>query len=271
MKNFPEITGICTTALDLHRRGLRLVPLIGKQAFLKSWQTLHLGESGIREWASHGVNFGIITGDPLVVLDTDSEAAESWVKEKGIGSPVIVRSGGGGLHRYFRCPEDIELHSRIGLHKIRGLDVKAWNSYIVAAGSIHPETNQRYEYLPGREMMDVHQLPVFDAEWMREIYPERVLTMGSTGAERKASGPIRNVHAYIRHIPSIQGRNGSNAAYRVAALLYEAGLTFDEILAELEAWNKVCAVPPWIRKELIHKVESVFQRKHAANFAGDGR
>src|SRR5258708_1448881 len=113
----PHSTGILETALELHHKSLRLVPLVGKRAIIHDWPNLHLGESDIRSWSRQGVNWGIITGDPLVVLDTDSEAAEAWVKAKGIDSPVVVRTGGRGLHRYFRCPEYVEIHSRSGMHK----------------------------------------------------------------------------------------------------------------------------------------------------------
>jgi len=34
----------------------------------------------------------------------------------------------------------------------------------------------------------------------------------------------------------------------------EAGFSFGQALAELEAWSEECAVPRWGRKELIHKV-----------------
>src|SRR5207249_8056673 len=87
---------------------------------------------------------------------------------KGIDSPVMVRTGGGGLHRYFRCPNGIEIHSKTAAHKIGGLDLKGWRSYIVAASSIHPDTERRYEYLPGKELGELLDLPLFDPAWIRE-------------------------------------------------------------------------------------------------------
>jgi hypothetical protein len=260
MESPRDSTGMLESALHLHRRGLRLIPLFGKQAFLKRWQHLHLGESDVRDWARKGVNFGIITGDPLVVLDTDSEEAEAWVREKKIESPVIVQSGGGGLHRYFVCPEDIELHSKIGMHQIPGLDVKAWNSYIVGAGSIHPETKQRYDYLPGKELGDLHELPVFNPAWAREIRTEPVPMPRNTDAGARVSGHIRNIRAYIRGIQSIEGSGGDKACFTVACLLAEAGFTFAEALAEIADWNLTNAFPPWATKELSRKLRYAFAR-----------
>jgi len=89
------------SALEHHRLGLRLVPLRGKIALVRAWQHLHLAEREIVQWGRSGVNWGAITGDPVCVIDTDNDAAESWVKAKRIESSVEVISGGGGRHRWF--------------------------------------------------------------------------------------------------------------------------------------------------------------------------
>lgn len=265
METLRDTASTVETALELHRLGLRLVPLQGKAAFIRDWPDLRLGESELRSWSRRGINWGIVTHEPLVVLDTDTEAAEAWVRSKGIDSPVMVRSGGGGLHRYFRLPADVtELRSRSGMHRIAGLDLKAWRSYIVAVGSVHSATGRLYEYLPGRELHELHNLPAFNMEWLpREERREPLQTPENAAPRRQESGPIRDFRAYIRAIPSIQGQNGSNACYRVAALLVEQGLPFDQLFTELEAWNETCAFPRWSRDELLHKIESVLRNKRA--------
>ncbi len=247
-------------ALVLHRKGLRLVPLIGKAALVKDWPSLHLGESDVRAWCRRGVNFGIITGEPLVVLDTDFEAAETWVRTQGIDSPVVVRTGGGGLHRYFRAPGDIEIHSRSAAHGVAGLDVKGWRSYVVAPGSIHPETKRRYEYLPGRELVDLRTLPEFNPGWTRPIRPHPCPKPTSTAVGATVNGRIRNVRAYIRGIQSIEHQGGDRACFTVACLLAEAGLRFEDALAELLDWNETHAFPPWQPKELDRKLRYAFTR-----------
>lgn len=265
-----DSAGTVGHALRLHRMGLRLVPLRprSKVPLMKNWPELRLEEAAIVELDTAGVNWGIMTGGLLVVLDTDTEEAEAWTNEHGIDSTVVVRSGRddggrpGGLHRYFLCSEGSELHSKSGLHGIKGLDFKGWRSFIVAAGSVHPVTGRWYEYLPGKELTDLHTLPVFDVRWLEERQRDQVPCRRRRRLDerRGMADKIHDVRAYIRRIPSVQGANGSNAAYRVAALLYEAGLNFDEILAEMEDWNELCAVPLWSRPELIHKIASVFKR-----------
>jgi hypothetical protein len=187
--------GILEIALGLHRRGLRLVPLAGKRAVVKDWPRLRLRERDIRSWSQRGVNWGILTGEPLVVLDTDSEAAEAWVREQGIESSVTVRTGGGGLHRYFRCPHGVTVHSRSAMHRIPGLDVKGWHSYVVAAGSVHPETGRRYAYLPGRELVGLNDLPLFEPQWVEEFRSEPGWKPRASGCRPTGVSRVRDVRA----------------------------------------------------------------------------
>jgi hypothetical protein len=250
--------------LELHCAGLHLTPLAGKNAILKGWPELHLSERQIRAWDTQGVNGGAVTGDDLIVLDTDTEQAEAWVRERGIDSPVTVRSGGGGTHRWFLKPENVTIiRCRNGMHGIKGLDVKGWHGLIVLPGSVHPETGRRYAFLDSKAFTALHDLPPFDLPWVREIPKEPVgqPKKHPLAAVGQSSGKVRDLMAYILSIPSIEGQNGSNAAYRVACLLYEAGKSFDEILAAMEEWNEVCAFPCWSREELVHKIESVIRRK----------
>src|SRR5437763_310499 len=50
-----ESIGSLQTALELHKKSLRLVPLLGKSAIVKDWPNLHLGESDIRDWSRRGI------------------------------------------------------------------------------------------------------------------------------------------------------------------------------------------------------------------------
>lgn len=256
----PDTHGVPYAALALHRMALRLVPLSGKVALVKHWPSLRLGESEVCDWARRGANFGIITGEPLVILDTDSSEAEAWVKEQGIDSPVVVRSGGGGLHRYFRKPEGTEIRSTSAAHGIRGLDVKGWHSYIVAPGSLHPRTHERYAFLPGRELTELTSLPVFDPAWVTPIRVQPLLKPTIHNIGRRVSGHIRDVRAYVRGIKSVEGHGGDRACFTVACLLAEAGFAFDEALSELLAWNTTNAFPEWKATDLERKLRYAYAR-----------
>lgn len=260
METLNNTAVMLASALALHRKSLRLVPLNGKVALVKNWPGLRLSEQDIADWTACGVNWGIITGEPLVVIDTDSDEAEAWVHANHIQNTVMVSTGGGGRHRYFRCPEGPVIRSKSAALGIHGLDVKGWHSYIVAAGSIHPQTYRQYEYLPGRELRELQELPVFNPEWIRHIRNEPITKPTLTDQGTRPSSRVYDVRAYIRRIPSIEGQGGDKACFTVACLLVEEGCTFDEAIAEMEAWNEQCAIPYWSRAALERKIRSAFLR-----------
>jgi hypothetical protein len=146
------------------------------------------------------------------------------------------------------------------MHKIHGLDIKGWRSYIVAPGCVHPLTGQRYEYVSGKELTELNALPVFDPVWVKEIREEPLWKPQSANHHKKVGGHIRDVRAYIRGIASIEGQGGDRACFRVACLLVEAGFDFDSAVAEINAWNEEAAFPPWENTDLERKVRYAFKR-----------
>ena len=55
----------------------------------------------------------------------------------------------------------------------------------------------------------------------------------------------------------MSGQGGHNTTFRVACKLADAGLSEEQVLAELIAWNEDgCAVPKWSETELAHKAKS---------------
>ncbi len=240
--------------LELHRRGLRLVPCRGKVALMRNWPELHLGEQDIRDWSREGVNWAAVCGDPLCVLDTDTAEAEAWVQEQKIESPVMVRSGRGGLHRYFLSPPDVDVHSTSAAHGIKGLDVKGWRSYILLPGSVHPETGIQYTWVFGCELGQLHELPIFNPGWVRREEPRVLVPASGRRPAVSRVREIRDVFAYIRGIRSIQGQGGDRACFTVACFLIEAGLTPEDALQEMHVWNAANAFPQWSPVALRHKL-----------------
>ena len=61
-----------------------------------------------------------------------------------LSGTAVSRTGGGGLHFYFRCPDNVRVPSSAG--KIaQGLDIKCERGYVIAPGSIH-KSRQKYEW-----------------------------------------------------------------------------------------------------------------------------
>lgn len=121
---------------------------------LSSWRDTPPG-GDLRPWAANGArNIGLACGHEarIVVLDVDGEAGARALAaledEHGTLPPTRVqRTGGGGWHYLFRCPEELSLEgirNRAGALG-EGLDVRAEGGYIVIAPSVH-ESGARYRW-----------------------------------------------------------------------------------------------------------------------------
>lgn len=143
-------------------RGWSLVKLSGKTPTEKKWTSLPPTK---KEEASHFAdgNFGIRTGkiSKVVVMDIDRKSGGfrtlRELKEEGLylaGVPK-VRTGGGGVHYYFRLPDCVEIRNSAG--KLgKGIDIRGEGGQVVAPPSVHPDTKKEYRWLtsPNGSMPD---------------------------------------------------------------------------------------------------------------------
>jgi Bifunctional DNA primase/polymerase, N-terminal len=257
----PHTADTYDAALGYWRLGLPIFPVRGKVPALTDWQRFERTTVSMCYWfGSRRCNVGLLTG-AYIVLDADLDggaAVRDWINRMDIDSPMKVRSGGGGTHYYFRSPASTEIRNRQGLHGIHGLDVRGRGGFIVLPPSIHPDTGERYAFLT--DLLPVEALPRFRPEWYaekrREPYGLRSIIPRPVVGRRD----IEHVRQSIRRTWAIAGEGGHDATFAVSCELVEAGLSFDEVLAELEQWNVTNAVPLWSEKELIHKARSAFER-----------
>jgi len=83
---------------------------------------------------------------------------------------VTVNTGGGGTHRYYRCPGDLPPNSNGKIH--RALDVKSLGGQAVFVGSVHPDTRRMYAWAPG---LDPDSVPLAEvpAELLARMRAEK--------------------------------------------------------------------------------------------------
>jgi hypothetical protein len=170
---------------------------------------------------------------------------------------MMVRSGGGGLHRYFDG-RGLGIRNWQGLCGIHGLDGRGEGGFIVFPNSVHLETGERYEFLT--DLLPVEALPRFDRNWIVPVRREPHGLWRIAPPLLPARQNIEQVRKNIRRTFAVSGSGGHNATFAVACELVESGLGFDEVLAELEAWNETNAIPIWSQKELLHKARSAFAK-----------
>jgi hypothetical protein len=200
-------------------------------------------------------------GPPLCVLDKDAASREVYNlmrKHRVYHSPMEVQTRY-GIHVYFRLPETVkDVRSRI---KFLGLplDVKM-TGYAVAPPSWMDETEWRYEYREGTQLVPPEELPMLPESFVELLNQERRPVPAMADIRFPRTIGIRNPEAYAMKIESVQGCNGSGQLVRVVCCLRDCGRSSEETLAFLkEKWNPVCAKPPWSDRELEHCVRRMFK------------
>src|SRR5918998_5941157 len=88
-------------------------------------------ELGAWSWSGVGIVTGPVSG--VLVLDVDGPDGEAELGAHGHPVTPMVRTASGGLHLYFKHPEQ---HVRTGIRVGPGLDVKAAGGYVVAPPSV---------------------------------------------------------------------------------------------------------------------------------------
>ncbi len=255
---FPAATPatLLDAANEFVARGWPVIPLVDKLPAVqwKEYQSRYPTKDECDAWFVQEkcgpTGIGIVTGrlSWLVVVDCDTrQDAEFWLAEHG-SSPLVVESGGGGLHFYYVLPAGEPIRNRQRIAG-RAIDIRGEGGYITAPPSLHP-SGRRYEW----QAYDAcARLPVFDTAWLAAAHQER--SMSHTTASARARDAVR----YIHKIVAVAGEGGHNATFRAACKLRDAGVSPDEALAILAQWNETNASPPWSAQELAHKIRTAFQ------------
>jgi len=147
----PEPRRIANAMIELRQMlsaGMMLMPLAptSKKPRDSGWRELDYSNFDAEGWLNQGGNVGVRLDANTVVLDIDPRNGgdESWkrlVWELN-DDDVVVRTGGGGRHVYLRKPADVAIRGRLANYP--GVDVKHIGGFVVAPGSLHPETGRAY-------------------------------------------------------------------------------------------------------------------------------
>ncbi|MCA9262582.1 MAG: bifunctional DNA primase/polymerase [Planctomycetales bacterium] len=257
-------------ASEYRDRGYSVVPLQGKAPAI-AWRELQrrratLGE--VASWFGHANsgawNVGIVTGriSDLVVVDADDASAIAAVEEQCPPTPLVVETGRGGRHYYFRMPPDVDVRCRVRVGG-KKIDIRAEGGLVVAPPSRHPDTGRPYFWLGDFHDYSLSDVPTYEPQWLEKRERPRHVHSPTTTDNPLAHHVlphITDLRAYVRAIPSVSHQGGHNSCFRVACLFRDAGLSPEEALEELIAWNESgAAQPPWSEKELRHKIESAYR------------
>jgi Bifunctional DNA primase/polymerase, N-terminal len=259
MESLPETAGTLEWAQTYARMGWPIIPLVGKVPAVRDWQRFEPTAVNRRYWfGTRRSNVGLRTGvSGYVVVDTDTPAAEAWVRDHLPETPMRARSGGGSVHRYYRSPADREIRNRQGWNGIHGLDVRGHGGYVVLPGSVHPETGCAYEWLTDIRLAD--GLPEFSPAWVAE---RRAAVRASVARALAPEDLVTRARRYLRAIePAVSGRGGHTKTFTTALKLARlVGYDPNLLWVLLCEYNGRCQ-PPWSEPELRHKWEEALRER----------
>ncbi len=160
-------------AFEYLDRGWPVIPVDGKTPATawSAYQKELPSTKQVRRWFSSGgrknYNLAIVTGhySGLVVVDCDSPQAAKWWQGHFPETPLAVCTGGGGMHFYYRYPDEhIACRTRV---LGRQIDIRGEGGLAIAPASVHPETGQSYQW---QELThySLDEVPFFDSSWIAE-------------------------------------------------------------------------------------------------------
>jgi len=222
----------------------------------KFYQSERVTAVQARQWWTKqypGCGISILTGQisGCVVLDLDLHGADNGIKaaESLYGwepEGPLVRTGGGGLHAYYRHPGGERFANATGI--IPGVDVRGDGGFVYAPPSIH-KTGAVYTWEV--DLIEPADLPLLP-KWVIDAVRDR---NSATRAALAEMDPIENA---LQTGVDEGGRN--DIAARLAGRYFGQGLTADAVMALLSGWN-LRNRPPLAEKELEAIIESIGRRE----------
>ena len=232
-------------AAEYRRRGWSPIPIKerSKEPNLHELQP-YLNRKATKEeleaWRWSGV--GIVTGplSGVLVLDVDGPEGEAELQKYGHPVTPMVRTASGGLHLYFRHPEQ---HVRTGIRVAPGLDVKASGGYVVAPPSVGAN-GRSYEWIVSADDASLADPP----EWLLNILSNRRFKAPAPPAgERIPPGKRNDVLASL------------------AGTMRRRSMSEAEILAALQVANEQRCQPPLEAEEVAKIAASVARYEPAGD------
>lgn len=213
----------------------------------KRWGSAQPGRAEWREWwrEEPETNLAVVyagsaapDGRQLVCIDTDSEAAEAWVRAQSPLPPTATARTSKGFHRYFYAPADREHFS--GTETLP--EVRAGVHYSILPPSIHPSG---IEYV-WCDCLAPHETGIADLpQWGIDLMPV-------ADADEKAHTPGQPVE-------DVPEGNRNNALFKQCARWRATDVPDKELRQAAHAWNAAHCKPPLDAREVDGTVNSALR------------
>ncbi len=238
--------------------GYTLTPLNGKIPLVKDWVKTEYDPFLTADEIKG--NYGVVLREDDLIVDVDprrfpdgTNVLAQFISDLGVQFDTFtVKTGGDGLHIYFKKPASFEV--RGALKEYPGIEFKTGGQQVVGAGSLHPETKKYY--LIAKKAFSPVQAPEALLEKIKRAEIDLSKKhLAFTDSEQ-------NVLRYIKFLqgcpPAIEGEGGDVQTFKTACRGRDFALSAQKTFELLvEFWNPRC-VPVWDIDELKKKVENAY-------------
>lgn len=239
----------------------------GKIPTRAHWQSTGFGAHSEKELTGYE-NYGVALGAGDLIVDVDPRNFPAGDKVLGrlvallggLPDTFTVRTGGGGLHIYFRKPADFPISQ--ALRDFPGIEFKTSGRQVVGPGSLHSGTGKLYEVIKGSPLEIADAPPKLLELLKKSVTP---FSDTGTGAYIDDTATQDRFASYLKDAEvSVEGKSGDLNAFRVACHGRDLGLSPATTLGlMLSLWNDRC-LPPWTEEELKTKVINAYKFAKAA-------
>lgn len=249
--------------------GVPLIPLRGKVPTTRDWINTKPGAFSVEQLA--GGNYGVVLGSQFLVIDVDprnfapNDRPLVRLRELvGKLDSFTVRTGGGGLHVYFRLPPGV-VSIAGALKEFPGVEFKSGGRQVVGPGSIH-DSGQEYVVAAG-SIDKITEVPRELLALLSQPSVPFAEVSSGTGAYVDDEATQGRYVGYLKSTePAVEGKRGDETAFKTACHGRDLGLsptiTWELLLAH---WNERCS-PPWEAEEL--KLKVIHAYKYAKGAVG---
>lgn len=206
-------------------------------------------------------NYGVVLRADDLIVDVDprrfpdgTNVLNQLAKDLGIdfNNTFIVKTGGNGLHIYYKKPKDIAV--RNALPEYPGIEFKSYGQQVVGAGSVHPDTGKKYSVLKNAFK------PIQAPSILLQTIERPQIDLEDNGLSFDDSDA--NILRYTKYLQgakaAIEGEGGDIQTFKTACRGRDFALspqkTF-ELMAE--HWNPRC-IPVWELEDLKKKVDNAY-------------
>lgn len=213
-------------------------------------------------------NFGIVLQNDDLVIDIDprnykdgDKPVKRLCEKLGIDlkkSAVVVQTGGGGWHLYYKKPSDIFVSETLAEYP--GIEFKSKGRQVVGAGCIHPDTYKPYELVQGSfdkiEAAPAALLELIKAQGRKDF---RKTPVEKAKVYQDDEQTVERYKDFLLNATlAVEGENGDKTTYTVACKGKTLGLSPEKTFELLSTYYNPLCSPPWSATELWRKVQNAY-------------